>query len=142
MNVKIQKLFLDATIPTRGSPESAGLDLYSREAVTILPHGIVLISTGLAFELPVGYEGQIRPRSGLAFKAGVTVLNAPGTLDSDYRGELKVMLVNHSNSTCVINRGDRIAQLVIQRVEFPTLEVVAELNTTIRGEGGFGSTGK
>jgi dUTP pyrophosphatase len=101
-----------------------------------------MVPTGLFIELPIGYEAQVRPRSGLAIKQGITCLNSPGTVDADYRGELKVILINLSNEDQTIHSGDRIAQMVIQKVEIVLLEQVEELATTVRGEGGFGHTGK
>lgn len=111
------------------------------EPVIIKPLQRVLIATGLSVELPDGYEAQIRPRSGLAFKKGLSVLNSPGTIDSDYRGEIKVILINLSNETVVVNTGERIAQMVIAKYEKAKLEEVDELSDTDRGEGGFGHTG-
>jgi dUTP pyrophosphatase len=112
------------------------------EPITLRPLERVLISTGLFMELPIGYEAQIRPRSGLAFKNGLTVLNSPGTIDADYRGEIKVLLVNLSNTDFVINDGERIAQMVIAKHEVAKWEVVTVLEDSSRGSGGFGSTGK
>ena len=109
--------------------------------MTLEPHKWALVPTGLRIALPVGYEAQVRPRSGLAAKAGITVLNTPGTVDSDYRGEVKVILINHSDVPFVIKDGDRIAQMVIARHETAAFEVVTSLEETTRGEGGFGSTG-
>ena len=109
--------------------------------VTLQPLERSLITTGLFIELPEGYEAQIRPRSGMAIKQGITCLNSPGTVDSDYRGELKVILINLSNSNQVINHGDRIAQMIIAKTEQAELVSVAELNESARGEGGFGHTG-
>ena len=100
-----------------------------------------MVPTGVRIALPEGFEAQVRPRSGLAAKAGITVLNSPGTVDSDYRGEVKVILINHSDEPFVIHDGDRIAQMVIARHESASFEVVASLDDTQRGEGGFGSTG-
>jgi dUTP pyrophosphatase len=111
------------------------------EPTIIAPGERALIPTGFAIELPLGYEGQIRPRSGLAWKEGVTVLNAPGTIDADYRGEVKVLLINHGAKSFVVTRGARIAQLVISRVERITPYESVELSGTSRGENGFGSTG-
>ena len=113
------------------------------EAEIILqPLERMLVPTGLFLELPAGYEAQVRPRSGLAIKQGITCLNSPGTVDADYRGELKVVLINLSNEQQVIHNGDRIAQIVIQKVEIVTLVQVEEIGNTVRGEGGFGHTGK
>lgn len=130
-----------ATLGASGFDLRANLD----SQITIPPHGIRIIPTGLYFELPVGYEIQVRPRSGLAFKNGVTVLNSPGTVDSDYRGEIKVILINHSEVGFFVNHGDRIAQAVIANVlakNFINLKRVESIsNDTDRGTGGFGSTG-
>lgn len=112
------------------------------EEIILNPLERSLVPTGLFIELPLGYEAQVRPRSGLAIKHGITCLNSPGTVDADYRGELKVVLINLSNEPQTIHKGDRIAQMVIQKVEIVTLNEVGELNTTVRGEGGFGHTGK
>lgn len=122
---------------------SAGMDLRANleEAITIPPLGRVLVKTGLFIELPAGYEAQVRPRSGLAFKKGITVLNSPGTIDADYRGEIGVILVNLSNDFFDIENGERIAQLVIAKHERIFWHPVEVLSDTDRGEGGFGSTG-
>ncbi|MDO5575493.1 MAG: dUTP diphosphatase [Fibrobacter sp.] len=131
-------------LPSRMTPGSSGCDVCAAlgESVTIEPQKRALIPTGLCFEIPVGYEVQVRPRSGLAFKNGVTVLNAPGTIDSDYRGEVKVILINLGEEPFTIKHGDRIAQLVAARVaselEFTERGTVSE---TLRGAGGFGHTG-
>jgi dUTP pyrophosphatase len=131
-------------LPSYATEGSAGLDLraFVEEAITLAPLQRMLVPTGLYIELPDGYEAQIRPRSGLAAKQGITCLNSPGTIDSDYRGEIKILLVNLSDTKQVINQGDRIAQMVIQKVERAFFNEVAELNNTTRGGGGFGSTGK
>lgn len=122
---------------------SAGMDLRANisEPITLKPLERTIVKTGLFIELPVGYEAQVRPRSGLAAKKGVTVLNAPGTVDADYRGEIGVILVNLSNENFVIENGERVAQLVIAKHERAEWNEVAELSETSRGEGGFGSTG-
>lgn len=133
-----------ARLPVYSSNQAAGADICACLAngpITIEPHKWVSVPTGLFFEIPVGYEVQIRPRSGLAFKSAVTVLNAPGTIDSDYRGEIKVILINHSNIPFVINDGDRIAQMVIAKHETAIFETSCALSDTERGAGGFGSTG-
>ncbi len=131
-------------VPAYETEGSAGMDLRANlDAEVILkPLQRNLIATGLFIELPLGFEAQIRPRSGLAFKHGLTVLNSPGTIDADYRGEVKVLLVNLSNEDYVIKDGERIAQMVIAKHERAAFEVVSELNTTVRGAGGFGHTGK
>lgn len=131
-----------AQLPQYSSEEAAGLDLYSIDTATLRPGARRLFKTGVKVALSPGTEAQIRPRSGLALKHGVTVLNAPGTVDADYRGEIGVLLVNHGTQPYQVTEGDRIAQLVVAdvlRVEI--LEVVSELEETARGDGGFGSTG-
>lgn len=130
-------------LPNYETIASAGMDLRANieEPVVLAPLGRALVKTGLFIELPIGYEAQVRPRSGLAFKKGVTVLNSPGTVDADYRGEIGVILVNLSNEPFTVENGERIAQLVIakhERAEWLEVEVLTE---TSRGEGGFGSTG-
>ena len=130
--------------PSYATELSAGLDLKASisEPVTLAPLGRALIPTGLYIELPQGTEAQIRPRSGLAAKSGITVLNAPGTIDADYRGEIKVILVNLSDTEFVVNPGERIAQMVVARYEKIVWEETDSLEDTERGAGGFGSTGK
>lgn len=142
MTVKFLKLHEDAVIPTRGTALAAGLDLCCVEEFILNPGDIKLVSTGLAMELPPSHEGQVRPRSGLAAKHGVTVLNSPGTIDEDYRGEIKVILINHGLRTFIGHKGDRIAQLVVAKVVIPEVVETTELSGTQRGEGGFGSTGR
>lgn len=130
-------------LPEYATPQSAGMDLRANiEApITLKPMERRLIPTGLYIALPIGYEAQIRPRSGLALKHGITVLNTPGTIDADYRGELMVLLVNFSDSDFIINDGERIAQMVIARHEQGIFKVVKTLNDTERGTGGYGHTG-
>jgi dUTP pyrophosphatase len=130
--------------PAAASPESAGLDLRAalEETVVVQPGERVLVPTGWMVELPRGWEGQIRPRSGLAARHGITLLNSPGTLDSDYRGELQVLVIHHGSEPFTIRRGDRVAQLVVAPVPRVRLEEVEELTVTERGGGGFGSTGR
>ena len=142
INVDIKKLDDKAFVPEYQSHEAAGFDFHAIETVTLEPGERALIATGLAMALSYGYELQIRPRSGLAFKHGVSVLNAPGTVDSDYRGEVKVLLINHGSEAFTVNEGERIAQGVIQEVTQAKFTVVKELPDTTRGENGFGSTGK
>ena len=125
-----------------GPAEDAGLDLRSVERVVLEPGAPHLVPTGLSIELPPGYEAQIRPRSGLASRHGVTVLNAPGTVDADYRGEIGVLLINHGGEPFAIRRGERVAQLVVSVVARAELVPVTSLSTTERGSGGFGSTGR
>lgn len=130
-------------LPQYATMQSAGMDLRANidEAITLHPMERKLINTGLYIALPIGYEAQVRPRSGLAFKYGVTVLNTPGTIDSDYRGELKVLLINLSDKDFTINDGERIAQMVIARHEQGEFVEVEELDETERGTGGYGHTG-
>ena len=133
-----------AVVPSYETLGSAGADIraFLEESVTIKPFERVMIPTGLKFEIPLGYEMQIRPRSGLAAKSGITVLNTPGTIDSDYRGEVKIILINLGKYDFIVNNGDRIAQAVIAPVTQGKFTFVNELSSTSRGEGGFGSTGK
>lgn len=130
-------------LPQYETSGSAGLDLraWVDSPITLEPLERCLVPTGLSLELPMGYEAQVRPRSGLAYKKGITVLNAPGTVDSDYRGDIGVILVNLSNETFIINSGDRIAQMVIAKHEQAEWQEALELVETERGEGGFGHTG-
>lgn len=128
-------------LPAYATEGAAGMDVVSAEAVTLAPGARHAVATGLALAIPPGYEIQVRPRSGLALKHGITVPNTPGTIDSDYRGELKVILVNLGAEPFAIERGDRIAQLVLAPVVQAAWNEVAELGATERGEGGFGSTG-
>lgn len=130
-------------LPSYATEQAAGMDLTAalEEAIELGAGERALVPTGIAIALPAGYEAQIRPRSGLAIKHGVTVLNTPGTVDADYRGEIKVVLINHGQEDFVIERGMRIAQMVIAKHANVTWEVVKDLDKTERGEGGFGSTG-
>lgn len=131
-------------MPTYQTFGSAGMDLYASlsESVKIEPLQRKLIPTGIYLEIPENFEAQIRPRSGLAFKYGITVLNSPGTIDSDYRGEIKVLLVNLSNDTFEVNNGERIAQMIFAQVQLAKLIAADNLSETKRGEGGYGHTGK
>lgn len=135
--------FEGLTLPSFATASSAGVDLEAAVTapLTLAPGARALVATGLSMALPEGYEAQIRPRSGLAFKNGITVLNSPGTIDADYRGEVKVLLINHGDQDFVIERGMRIAQMIIAPYTQPAWSVVATLDETARGEGGFGSTG-
>lgn len=130
-------------LPAYATKGAAGMDLYANldAPITLKPLERTLVPTGLFMEIPLGYEAQIRPRSGLAFKNGLSVLNSPGTIDADYRGEVKVILVNLSNDDFIINDGERVAQMVIAKHEQAEWIAVEELNETDRGEGGFGHTG-
>jgi dUTP pyrophosphatase len=132
----------DLPLPSYATTGAAGLDLRAAEALTLKPGARALVATGFALALPEHYEGQVRPRSGLAVTHGVTVLNAPGTIDSDYRGEIKVPLINHGVEDFVIMRGDRIAQMVVAPVAQVELIETDSLDETPRGAGGFGSSGR
>lgn len=142
MNVKIINTSKHP-LPKYATPQSAGMDLRANldEDIVLHPLERVLVPTGLYIALPEGYEAQVRPRSGLALKHGITVLNTPGTVDADYRGELRVILINLSNDDFVVEDGERIAQMVIARCEQAELVEVEELDDTLRGKGGFGHTG-
>jgi dUTP pyrophosphatase len=131
----------DLPLPAYATAGAAGMDVVAAEHVTLAPGARHAVATGLALAIPAGFEVQVRPRSGLALKHGVTVPNTPGTIDSDYRGELKVILINHGATPFVVQRGDRIAQLVLAPVVQAEWVEVSELDTTARGAGGFGSTG-
>lgn len=130
-------------LPAYQTPQSAGLDLRANitESIVLKPLQRTLVPTGLFMELPVGYEAQIRPRSGLAFKNGITVLNSPGTIDADYRGEIKVLLVNISDTDFEIKSGERVAQMIVAKHETIVWKPVENLSDTERGAGGYGSTG-
>jgi dUTP pyrophosphatase len=129
--------------PKYMSEHAAGMDLYAavEQDLTIKPGEWKLVPTGFVMAVPEGYEAQVRPRSGLALKQGVSVLNTPGTVDADYRGEVGVILMNHSKQDLVVKRGDRIAQMIINKIEHVQVEEVAEITETSRGSGGFGHTG-
>ena len=144
IKVLIKKLNQKAIIPSYKTSGSSGLDLTAliESEIIILPKKSALISTGLSIAIPDDTEVQIRPRSGLAAKSNITVLNTPGTIDSDYRGELKIILFNHGDKEFVVNNGDRIAQMVLMPILKIEFEEVDNLPKTIRGSGGFGSTGK
>ncbi len=131
-------------LPTYATEGSSGMDVRADipQSIELTPMQRMLVPTGLFIEIPLEYEAQVRPRSGLAIKQGITCLNTPGTIDADYRGEIKVILINLSNETQVIQPGDRIAQIVFQKVEKIVLVDTTEISSTLRGEGGFGHTGK
>ena len=147
LSVEFKKLdhFGELQLPAYETVLAAGADLRAavdaNTPMTLAPGERALVPTGLAMALPGGFEAQIRPRSGLAYKHGVTVLNSPGTIDADYRGEVKVLLINHGAEAFIINRGERIAQMVIAPITQPKFKTVEELSETDRGAGGFGSTG-
>lgn len=132
----------DCLIPSYETAGSSGADLKSKEDGILYPGERKLIKTGIFIELPVGYEAQVRPRSGLALKYGVTMLNSPGTIDSDYRGEIGVIMVNHGSEPFEYKKGDRIAQLVISKYSRAEFNIASSLTKTVRGAGGFGHTGK
>jgi dUTP pyrophosphatase len=144
MQLKILRLShgMDIELPCYATSGSAGMDLRSAENLTLKPGARALVATGIAIALPDNHEAQVRPRSGLAVKHGVTVLNSPGTIDADYRGEIKVPLINHGTDDFVIARGDRIAQMVVSPVTTVELVDVETLDETERGAGGFGSSGR
>jgi dUTP pyrophosphatase len=133
-------------LPAYQTEHAAGLDLVAAVAddapLTLAPGARTLVPTGLAIALPAGFEGQVRPRSGLALKHGITVLNAPGTIDADYRGEVGVLLINHGSEPFVVRRGERIAQLIVSPVHRARLTIAISLDETQRGSGGYGSTGR
>lgn len=141
VKIRIQKLSQDAVVPQYQTLESAGVDLHAAQTCLVKKGERKLIPTGLRMALPQGYEAHIRPRSGLALKHGVTVLNTPGTLDSDYRGELMILLINHGDKDFEVKKGDRIAQFVLKKYERIEWEESEELDNTKRGSGGLGSTG-
>ena len=142
MQIKFKKLCNDAIIPEYKTAGSAGMDICTIDEFILMPGERKIFQTGLAVAVEDGYEVQVRARSGLSSKQGVTVINGVGTIDSDYRGQIGVPLVNLSNVVVHIHPGDRIAQLVVNKIEQPEIIVVDELEETVRGEGGFGSTGK
>lgn len=143
LKIKVKKLRSQAVLPIYMSRHAAGMDLFAcpEEQLVVEPGCRVLVPTGIALAIPVGFEGQIRPRSGLALHHGVTLVNAPGTIDADYRGELGVIIINHGSENFVVSTGDRIAQLVIAPVQLAILELVDALDETDRHDGGFGHTG-
>jgi dUTP pyrophosphatase len=131
-----------ASLPSYATAGAAGMDLRCSEEFELQPMERKLVSTGVRIAVPEGYEGQVRPRSGLAIRHGISMVNSPGTIDSDYRGELRLILINFGSEAVQFNKGDRIGQLVLCPVAKAVLKVVSELEETQRGEGGFGSTGK
>jgi dUTP pyrophosphatase len=145
LKVKVKRLphGMDVALPAYMSEHAAGMDLYAAvDPELVIPPGEwKLVPTGISIALPEGYEAQVRPRSGLALKQGVSILNTPGTVDADYRGEVGVILMNHSKQNLVIKHGDRIAQMIINKIERIELEEVVELSETERSSGGFGHTG-
>lgn len=142
MELTVKLLHHDARLPRRAHPGDAGADLFSVETVTIPPGERRDVGTGVALAIPGGHAGFVQPRSGLAFKYGIMVVNSPGLIDSGYRGEVRVSLYNSGREPFVVDVGERIAQLVIQRVEAPEFVAAEVLPDTVRGEGGFGSSGR
>lgn len=141
MTIKIKKICQNAIVPQYAHHNDAGMDLFSTDNVIIMPGEIKLIHTGIAVELSDNVEAQIRPRSGLALKNGITVLNSPGTIDAGYRGEIGIIIINHGKESFEINVGTKIAQMVIAPIIHATIQEVVELEKSDRGHGGFGSTG-
>ena len=141
MTLGFKRIHPDATLPAYAHASDAGMDVRSVEDLTIPTGRRALVHTGLVMELPLGYEAQVRPRSGLALKHGITVLNTPGTIDAGYRGEVGVILANFGDADFVVKKGDKVAQIVIAPVTQPEIVEVADVNETDRGAGGFGSTG-
>jgi len=143
VEILVQRLDADVPLPARAHPGDAGLDLHASEGVTLKPGERASVGTGIAIAIPEGYAAFVLPRSGLAAKHGVSLVNTPGLIDAGYRGEVRVLMINHDRDEVFeVRRGERIAQLVVQRVEDVTLKEVAELPSSSRGEGGFGSTGR
>ena len=143
LKVKIVRLDKQAIVPVYATACAAGMDISAciKEPVTLEPFSTALIPSGFAIELPEGYEAQLRPRSGLALRSMISLPNSPATIDADYRGEVKVILINYGREPFTVTHGDRIAQMVVARVEQVHFEEVEELGSTVRGEGGFGHTG-
>ena len=141
MTLRFKRIHPDAVLPSYAHPSDAGMDVRSVEDLTIAPGSRALVPTGLVMLLPPMYEAQVRPRSGLALKSGITVLNTPGTIDSGYRGEVGVILMNLGDVPFEVKKGDKVAQIVIAPVTQPTIEETDTIDSTDRGAGGFGSTG-
>ncbi|MGB7511759.1 MAG: dUTP diphosphatase [Pelodictyon phaeoclathratiforme] len=143
LKVKIVRLNKQASLPVYATAHAAGMDISAciEAPITILPSTTALIPSGFALELPEGYEAQLRPRSGLALRSMISLPNTPATIDADYRGEVKVILINYGKEPFLVSHGDRIAQMVVAKVEAVRFEEVEELGSTVRGEGGFGHTG-
>jgi dUTP diphosphatase len=141
VGIPVQRVDPTLPLPAYAQEDDAGLDLYAAETVTLAPGARALVPTGIAVAIPPGFAGLVLPRSGLALRHGVTLLNAPGLIDAGYRGEVKALVINHGQAAVTLQRGDRIAQLVVQRVERVRLAPVATLAPSGRGGGGFGSTG-
>ncbi|MBW2966494.1 dUTP diphosphatase [Candidatus Woesearchaeota archaeon] len=142
MKIQMQREDKEVTLPNYAHPGDAGLDLFSAESCVLKPGERKIVATGVRIALPVGYEAQVRPKSGLAAKHGISVVNTPGTIDAGYRGLVGVILINHGTEDFAIEKNMKIAQMVINKVENAEIEEVESLDDTSRGEGGFGSTGK
>lgn len=143
VDIQVKRLHQSAQLPAYMTELAAGMDLFAclDQALLLAPGERCLVGTGIALAIPAGYEGQVRPRSGLAIKKGVTLVNAPGTIDADYRGEIKIVLINHGQEQVTVMPGERIAQLIIAPVHRARLTTVQELDATARNRGGFGHTG-
>lgn len=141
IKVKIKKIKDNAILPKYAHKGDAGVDLYSTGDYTLKPGERVLVSTGIKIAVPKGYEAQIRPKSGLALNHGISIVNTPGTIDSSYRGEVRIIIINHGKENFKIEKGKKIAQMIFNKVEEAEFEEIEELDNTARGEGGFGSTG-
>lgn len=141
MKLKIQREDKEVKLPSYAHPGDAGMDLYSAESCVLKPGERKIVSTGVKIAVPHGYEAQVRPKSGLAAKNGISIVNSPGTIDSGYRGIVGIILINHGNEELKIEKNMKIAQMVINKVELVDVEEVTELDDTARGKGGFGSTG-
>ncbi len=141
MKLQVQRVVEDVKVPSYAHEGDAGMDLYAAEEYVLKPGERKLINTGIKIALPVGYEAQIRPKSGLALKHGISIVNTPGTVDSGYRGLVGVIAINHGSEDFKIEKNQKIAQMIINKVETAEVEEVPDLNDTSRGEGGFGSTG-
>jgi dUTP pyrophosphatase len=141
LRVLVKRIGKDVKMPAYAHDGDAGVDLYANKSIHLEPNGIALVPTGIKIALPYGFEAQVRPKSGLALKHGITVLNTPGTIDAGYRGEICVIVVNHGKEGFTIERGKKIAQMVFNKIEKVELEEVEQLDETERSEGGFGSTG-
>jgi dUTP pyrophosphatase len=143
VEIKVKKLHPQAVVPGYMTEHAAGMDLYTviEEPLSLAPGERTLLPTGLAMEIPPGFEGQVRPRSGLALKNGISLVNSPGTIDADYRGEIGIIIINHGSDPVEFLPGDRVAQLIIAPVTQASLVEVAELNDSVRSTGGFGHTG-
>ncbi|MDP7179682.1 MAG: dUTP diphosphatase [Candidatus Woesearchaeota archaeon] len=140
ITVKIQKIKDNAVVPSYAHKGDAGVDLYSTEDYVLSPGNKILVSTGIKIALPIGYEAQVRPKSGLALKHGLSIVNTPGTIDAGYRGEVGVIVINHGQDEYKIEKGNKIAQMVFNKIEEVNFEESGDLDDTSRGEGGFGST--